>query len=212
MDSMPCLRSSPSSETVSSIENEVPTAIQSSSQASVGDPGKSLSPSSAEHVGPHPPKTPMREFQWGGDLIRKTLPARIIPAWLDPLHVDVADPRSLPKCWFGVPFVSDLVFGYAERVGLASYYTREVVRAQPGDLDIFETWARLDVWFKEQSGLQLDWVLVWGERFPILTFWSNHELLRITKEMWGQVCDLIDDMGYGPEYVLAWYLDRDLEY
>ncbi|KAI1787554.1 hypothetical protein LXA43DRAFT_705843 [Ganoderma leucocontextum] len=124
---------------------------------------------------------------------------------------DIDDPRKLPLCWYGVPFVDSLVFGFAERVGLASYYDKPNLRLKAGDLDIFETWARLEVWFKKKSGLKLDWILVWGERFPILTFWSNHELLRITKDMWGDVCDLIDDMGYGREFELMWYLDRSLD-
>ncbi|KAI1787555.1 hypothetical protein LXA43DRAFT_925998 [Ganoderma leucocontextum] len=156
----------------------------------------------------------MLEFEWGGDLVRKALPSTVIPRWLDPLYVyvEVDDPTKLPLCWYGVPFVQNLVFGFAERIGLASYYDKPNLRLKAGDLDIFETWARLDVWFEKQSGLKLDWILVWGERFPTLTFWSNHELLDITMDMWGDVCDLIDDMGYGPKYELMWYLDRSLDY
>ena len=42
----------------------------------------------------------------------------------------------------------------------------------------------------------------------ILTFFSNHEIPRITDEMWGQICDLLDDIGYPWEYQTQWYLDR----
>ncbi|KAI1787563.1 hypothetical protein LXA43DRAFT_951054 [Ganoderma leucocontextum] len=156
-------------------------------------------------------KEPMKEFVWGGGLIRKTLPRRVIPRWLDPLYVDVDDPTKLPLCWFGVPFLRKLVYNYAESIGLASYYTREVLCSKPGDLDTFQTWANLEVWFQKESGLKLDLNLVWGEPTPILTFWSNHEILHIAKEQWGLVCDLLDDIGYGEEYELMWYLDRDLD-
>lgn len=125
--------------------------------------------------------------------------------------MDVADPTELPLCWYGVPFVRDLIYPYTERIGLASYYTREVLRAQPGDLDTFQTWANLEVWFQKQSGLKLDLNLVWGQPTPILTFCSNHESSNVTKEQLSLICDLLDDMDYGDEYQLKWYLDRNLD-
>ena len=144
-------------------------------------------------------------------VIRKTLPIRTIPLWLDPSFVDVADPTQLPLCWYGVPFVRDLIYPYTERIGLASYYKQELLRAKPGDLDVFRTWANMEVWFKKLSGLKLDLNLVWGHPTPILTFFSNHELPRVTKKQVDQICDLLDDMDYDEDCELMWYLDRNLD-
>ncbi len=149
-----------------------------------------------------------------GDLVRRTLPLSPLPRWLDPLWVDADDPTRLPLCWYGVPFVPKLVYAYAERIGLARYYTMQVGRAKAGDLDTFQTWANLEEWFEKESGIKLDLNLVWGEgKKPknILTFWSNHEIGRIMREMWGQACDLLDDMDYGEEYAMLWYLDHNLD-
>ncbi|KAI1787561.1 hypothetical protein LXA43DRAFT_705991 [Ganoderma leucocontextum] len=158
---------------------------------------------------------PMKNFVWGGDLVRKTLPICTLPHWLDPLWVDVHDPTRLPLCWYGVPFVPRLVYAYAERIGLARYYTRRVGRAKAGDLDTFQTWANLEVWFQKESGIKLDLNLVWGEEgepTSTLTFWSNHEIGLVTREMWDQACDLLDDMDYGEEYEMMWFLDHNLDY
>ncbi|KAI1787550.1 hypothetical protein LXA43DRAFT_1084830 [Ganoderma leucocontextum] len=157
-------------------------------------------------------KQPMKDFEWGGNLVRKTLPVCTIPRWLDPSHVDVADPTELPLCWYGVPFVRKLIYPYTERIGLASYYTEQLLRANPGDLDTFQTWANLEVWFQKLSGLTLDLNLVWGQPTPILTFFSNHELPRVTKKQLDLIGDLLDDIDYGEEYQLMWYLDRNLNY
>ncbi len=178
-------------------------------------------------------KEPMKDFVWGvsrtcflvhclvltghmamkGDLIRKTLPILVLPRWLDPLWVDINDPTQLPLCWYGVPFVPKLIYAYAERVGLASYYTVEVLRCMPGDLDPFRTWGNLQDWFEKESGLKLDLNFVWGEdgeHDTVLTFWSNHELDNMTTKMWDLACDLLDHMDYGEEYEMMWYLDQGL--
>ena len=198
-------------------------------QASTCDPRDA---SVSIHIADEPSqrcKQPIKDFEWGvghwlpafalllpdtrmkGDLIRKTLPASTLPRWLDPYHVDVADPTGLPLCWYGVPFVRKLIYPYTERIGLASYYTKQVLRAKPGDLDTFQTWANLDVWFQKESGLKLDLNLVWGHPTPILTFFSNHEAASVTKEQLDLISDLLDDMDYGDEYQLMWYLDRNLD-
>ena len=143
--------------------------------------------------------------------IRKTLPICTIPLWLDPSFVDVADPTQLPLCWYGVPFVRDLIYPYTERIGLASYYKQELLRAKPGDLDVFKTWANMDVWFKKLSGLQLDLNLVWGQPTPILTFFSNHQLPKVTEKQLDLICDFLDDMDYDEDCELMWYLDRNLD-
>ncbi|KAI1781710.1 hypothetical protein LXA43DRAFT_636995 [Ganoderma leucocontextum] len=95
---------------------------------------------------------------------RKTLPTRTIPRWLDPYHVDVADPTELPQCWYGVPFVRKLVVPPYTR----AYRSRELLHQrgssrQAWGLDTFQTWANLEVWFQKQSGLKLDLNLVWGQ-------------------------------------------------
>lgn len=146
-----------------------------------------------------------------GNLVRKSLPVRTIPRWLDPFHVDIADPTELPLCWYGVPFDRDLIYPYTERIGLASYYTKQVVRAKPGDMDVFQTWANFEVWFQKLSGIKLDLNLVWGQPTPILTFFSNHELPRVTEEQLGRICDLLEDMDYDDDCELLWYLDRNLD-
>ena len=178
-------------------------------------------------------KQPMKEFKWGvslkdflvhfleftsamamkGDLIRTTLPLTTLPRWLDPLWVDIDNPARLPLCWYGVPFIPKLVYAYAERVGLASYYKVEVDRFLPGDLDQFQTWANMQDWFERESSLKMDLNLVWGEEGRpdhMLTFWSNHEMDNITTKMWDLACDLLDHMDYELEDELMWYLDRGL--
>ncbi|PIL23427.1 hypothetical protein GSI_14738 [Ganoderma sinense ZZ0214-1] len=161
---------------------------------------------------PSPHKEPIRDFEWGGNLIRKTLPLGTIPLWLDPSFVDVADPTKLPLCWYGVPFERDLIYPYLERIGLASYYKEELLRAKPGDLDVFRTWANMAKWFKRLSGVKLDLNLVWGHPTPILTFFSNHELLGVTQEKVDRIDDLLEDIGYDGDCELMWYLDRNLSY
>ena len=178
-------------------------------------------------------KQPMREFRWGvsrdifpalpivltsgivtkGGLIRKTLPRPTLPRWLDPLWVDINDPTQLPRCWYGVPFVPELLYSCAERIGLASYYTVEVLSSNPGDLDPLQTWGNVQEWFEKRSGLKIDLNLVWdeeGDSDTLLTFWSNHEMDNITPEMWNLTCELLDYLEYGEDYQLLWCLDHNL--
>ena len=96
-------------------------------------------------------------------------------------------------------------------MGLASHYTEQLLRAKPSNLDTFQTWVNFDKWFKRVSGLQLDLNLVWGQPTPILTFFSNNELPRVTKQQLELILDLLDDMEYGEEYQLMWYLDGNLD-
>ena len=111
-------------------------AVPAASTSTVASDGKESSEESE-------PKLPLHNFVWGVSmkfhvsfhfitdlilqekLIRNTLPQPAIPQWLDPLHVDVDDPRKLPLCWYGLPFCDVLVFKFARRVGLASYLTME---------------------------------------------------------------------------------------
>ena len=130
-----------------------------------------------------------------------------------PLWVDIVNLTKPPLCWYSVPFVPKLLYAYAERVGLASYYTVEVLGSKPGDLDPFRTWGNVQGWFEKEPGLTLDLNLVWeeeGEPGNALTFWSNHQMDGITTEMWDLACDLLDRMDYGEEYEMVWYLDRKL--
>ncbi|PIL23431.1 hypothetical protein GSI_14742 [Ganoderma sinense ZZ0214-1] len=160
-------------------------------------------------------KEAMRDFKRGGDIIRKTLPLTTLPRWLDPLWVDVDDPTRLPLCWYGVPFIPKLVYAYAEHMRLASYYTQEVDRFMPGDLDQLRTWANMQDWFEKETGVKLELNLVWGEDgVPdhMLTFWSNHEMDNITTKMWDQVCDLLDYMDYEEDdSELMWMLPLPVE-
>ncbi|TBU25610.1 hypothetical protein BD311DRAFT_493253 [Dichomitus squalens] len=158
------------------------------------------------------PKLPLHEFVWGEKLVRNTLPQAAIPPWLDPLHVDVDDPKKLPLCWYGVEFLPGLVFKYAERVGLAAYLKFTCAHMKEGDLDPFETWIRFTDWFEKKSGLKVDLIDVWGHEIPIMTVFSNHEIPRITDQMWRDACDLLDDMEFPDEFQLEWYLDRRLAY
>ena len=143
-------------------------------------------------------------------VIRNTLPQPSIPDWLDPLSVDVDDPKKLPLCWYGVAFRSDLVYKFAERVGLAGYLKFHCGALNPGDLDPYRTWVNFTTWFEKKSGLKLDLNMVWGHDVHILTMFSNHEIPRITDQMWRDACDLLDDMEFPWEYQLEWYLDRRL--
>ena len=142
------------------------------------------------------------------DVVRKALPDPVIPAWLNPHTVDVDKPLKLPLCWYGLPFFSNLVFAYAKRIGIAEYLSEDTFQSKAGTLDIYQTWANLDLWFRRKSGLRMQFKLVWGRSRMILTFFSNHEIPRMTDEMWGQICDLLDDIGYPWECQTQWYLDR----
>ncbi|KAI1781709.1 hypothetical protein LXA43DRAFT_1188196 [Ganoderma leucocontextum] len=120
-------------------------------------------------------------------------------------------PDETPVVLVWCPFRPELGLRFAERIGLASYYDKPNLRLKAGDLDIFETWARVGRLVREAVWSQAGLDPGVGRALPTLTFWSNHELLDITMDMWGDVCDLIDDMGYGPKYELMWYLDRSLD-
>nr|VWP00867.1 Transcriptional repressor TUP1 [Ganoderma boninense] len=193
---------SDSSSLTASGQTSIPSGPHDDPSVAHPDPGKPLVPC----------KEPMRDFKWGGNLVRKALPVGTIPRWLDPSRVDVAEPTKLPLCWYGVPFERDLIYPYLARIGLASYYKRELLRAKPGDLDVFRTWANMEKWFKRLSGIKLDLNLVWGHPTPILTFFSNHELLRITQAQVYRIDDLLEDIGYDRDCELMWYLDRNLSY
>ena len=143
-------------------------------------------------------------------VIRDALPHPTIPPWLDPLDVDIDDPRKLPLCWYGVPFYSDTVFAYAQRIRQAAYIKREILHLKPGDLDIYKTWPKLVKWFEGESGLTMHLHQVWDQPYPLLTFFSNHEMARITEDMWRIIGDLLDDMDYPEGCQLLWYLDRNL--
>ncbi|KAM5543926.1 hypothetical protein V8D89_002543 [Ganoderma adspersum] len=164
-------------------------------------------------------KLPPCDFVWGtprtqAKVIRNALPHPTIPPWLDPLDVDIDDPRKLPLCWYGVPFYPDIVFAYAERIRLGIYLKEANLHFKCGDLDIYQTWPKLVKWFKDQSGFTMHLHQVWGERKPLLTFFSNHEMARVTEENWElQVINaMLDEMEYPRECEPMWYLDRRLDF
>ncbi|PIL27040.1 hypothetical protein GSI_10179 [Ganoderma sinense ZZ0214-1] len=156
-------------------------------------------------------KLPLRNFVWGSKLVRDALPHPMIPPWLDPLDVDIDDPRKLPLCWYGVPFYSDMVFAYAQRIRIAVYMKHENLNLKPGDLDTYKTWPKLVKWFEDQSGFTMHLHQVWDERKPLLTFFSNHEIPRVTEDMWEFINALLDDIGYPKDIEPMWYLDRRLD-
>ncbi|PIL27039.1 hypothetical protein GSI_10178 [Ganoderma sinense ZZ0214-1] len=153
-------------------------------------------------------KLPLREFVWGAKLVRNALPHYCIPPWLDPVDVDIDDPRKLPLCWYGVPFHSDMVFKYAHRIRVAVYMTRAHLGLKPGDLDEYKTWPKLVKWFEGESGLTMHLHQVWDEPKPLLTFFNNHEMARVTDDMWRIIGDLLDEMDYPEDCKPMWYLDR----
>ncbi|PIL23428.1 hypothetical protein GSI_14739 [Ganoderma sinense ZZ0214-1] len=182
---------------------------QTSSTSGPDDPSVAQVPNPGK---PPRRKEPLKDFKWGENLVRKTLPVYTIPNWLNPSYVDVADPTEIPLCWYGVPFDRDLIYPYTERIGLASYYKEQMLRCQPGDLDVFRTWVNMVKWFEKLTGLKLDLNQVWGRPTPILTFFSNHELPRITKKQVSRIYDLLDDMDYDENSGPMWYLDQSLNY
>ncbi|TBU25605.1 hypothetical protein BD311DRAFT_741086 [Dichomitus squalens] len=170
------------------------------SSATGGSSASTTAKSSSAVPNTEKPKLPLHKYVWGA----------VIPPWLDPLHVDVDDPKKLPLCWYGIEFLPDLVFKFTERVGLAAYLKYDCVHMKAGDLDIFRTWANFTTWFEMKTGLRLDLTLVWGHDVHIMTFFSNHELSRITDQMWRHACNLLDNMEVPDEFQLKWYLDRRL--
>ena len=143
-------------------------------------------------------------------VIRNALPDPTIPPWLDPLDVDIDDPKKLPLCWYGVPFYSGVVFEYAKRIRLGVYLKRENLNLKPGDLDIYKTWPKFVKWFEEQSSFTMELHQVWDERMPLLTFFSNREIPRVTDENWELINAMLDEMEYPREIEPMWYLDRRL--
>ena len=77
-------------------------------------------------------------------------------------------------------------------------------------MDIYKTWPKLVKWFEGESGLTMHLHQVWDQPYPLLTFFSNHEMARITEDMWRIIGDLLDDMDYPEGCQLLWYLDRNL--
>ncbi|PIL27038.1 hypothetical protein GSI_10177 [Ganoderma sinense ZZ0214-1] len=209
--------------TVTPLEQEQPTSAplevaNSDNGSAVVDPasnnGSSPSSQSASHSKEDSGSLKMRprEFVWGKRVIRDILPRYTIPAWLDPLYVDIDDPRKLPLCWYGVPFYFDTIFEYARRIRVAVYAKRENLMLKPGDLDAYRTWPKLVEWFKDQSGLTMHLHQVWDEDEPLLTFFNNHEMEPVTEDMWRIIGDLLDDIDYPEECKPMWYLDRSLSF
>ncbi|KAM5534941.1 hypothetical protein V8D89_011401 [Ganoderma adspersum] len=153
-----------------------------------------------------------RDFVWGAKVIRNALPDPTIPPWLDPLDVDIDDPKKLPLCWYGVPFYSGIVFAYAKRIRLGVYMKRENLNLKPGDLDIYKTWPKFVKWFEDQSSFTMQLHQVWDERMPLLTFFSNREIRSVTDENWELINAMLDEMEYPREIEPMWYLDRRLNY
>ena len=143
-------------------------------------------------------------------MIRNALPDPTIPLWLDPLDVDIDDPKKLPLCWYGVPFYSGVVFEYTKRIRLGVYMTRENLNLKPGDLDIYKTWPKFVKWFEEQSTFTMELHQGWDERMPLRTFFSNREIPRVTDENWELINAMLDEMEYPREIEPMWYLDRRL--
>ncbi|PIL27041.1 hypothetical protein GSI_10180 [Ganoderma sinense ZZ0214-1] len=215
LDQEPGLVSVPEPLPVESVDTV--TADLNTNKNSAPDPalGSNSNSTSSQTASPSKaastlPKLRPREFVWGKRVIRDILPRYTIPAWLDPLYVDIDDPRKLPLCWYGVAFHPDTVFRYAHRIRVAVYMKRENLRLKPGDLDAYGTWPKLVEWFKDQSGLTMHLHPVWDERRPLLTFFNNHEMERVTEDMWMIIADLLDDMDYPEECKPMWYLDRNL--
>ncbi|KAM5543924.1 hypothetical protein V8D89_002541 [Ganoderma adspersum] len=152
-----------------------------------------------------------RDFVWGAKLIRNALPRPTIPPCLDPLDVDIDDPKKLPLCWYGVPFYPDIVFAYAERIRLGVYLEEKNLHLKAGDLDVYNTWPKLVKWFEEQSGFTMQLHQVWRERKPLFTFFSNHEMASVTTENWELIDAMLDEMDYPRECELMWYLDIRLD-
>ncbi|TBU36768.1 hypothetical protein BD309DRAFT_1024072 [Dichomitus squalens] len=90
-------------------------------------------------------------------------------------------------CWYGVPYLPNRVYDYVERVGLGAYLRKYRLSRKAGDLDVSMTWLNLTEWF-EKSGLEM----------------------HLRQDIWGQVCDLLDDMKYRWEIQPQWYLNESL--
>ncbi|PIL27042.1 hypothetical protein GSI_10181 [Ganoderma sinense ZZ0214-1] len=188
------------------LDPDGPSSSSSESSSSVG-PSASNPAGASESL-----KLPLRKFVWGSKLVRNVLPRPTIPSWLDPIDVDVDDPRKLPLCWYGVPFYLDTIFAYAQRIRVAVYMEIENLNLKPGDLDIYGTWPKFVDWFKDQSGFTMHLHQVWDEKEPLLTFFSNHEMARVTEDMWEFINALLDDIGYPKDIEPMWYLDRSLDF
>ncbi|PIL30767.1 hypothetical protein GSI_06935 [Ganoderma sinense ZZ0214-1] len=134
------------------------------------------------------------------------LPNEQLPPWLNPMFTDVASPRLLPRCWFGIPFSRNAMVRYAINFGLDRPYTNG---PRKGEVDMGRTWVTVCNDFREATGMAIALRDVLDCDGLILAFFSNWEAKSVTTKMLNQCMWLLREMGHDDDDRPLWYLDRD---
>ena len=132
--------------------------------------------------------------------LRSILPCRPLPPELNPVWVDVPSVKDIPLCWLGLPYSVERCSGYAKKIGIV-----------PRNMNPLQTWCYLVDHVRDVWGLNMTLRDVWGlqRSYYIVAFFSNRQLHTISDEMFLEVEDLLEDVGFEePEKELFWYLDR----
>ncbi|RPD54557.1 hypothetical protein L227DRAFT_580371 [Lentinus tigrinus ALCF2SS1-6] len=133
------------------------------------------------------------------------LPARPIPHCLNPHYVE-CDVKQLPIVWFGAPYEEDKVISFAIANGFGD-------KGDPND-ELYAaslTWVNLVKQFYRRFGIYLRIEEVWGLKDNLgLAFYSNRDMLKITKRQRLLVQSTYRAMGYEDED-MQWWLSRDEE-
>ncbi|EJF58560.1 hypothetical protein DICSQDRAFT_172911 [Dichomitus squalens LYAD-421 SS1] len=163
-------------------------------------------PAAPERV---PSKQPPIPFIRGEDRVRKMLPQRKLPHCLDHRFVDVRTPNNLPLYWLGVPMNINSVARYANEHGFAIPRFNSPPGSDPGVMSMVKTWGNIIEHFYREHGTYIKLKEVWDARTLIIAFFSNREVEDITFGRTRPIRQLLEDLGYGENEPLMWYLDRD---
>ncbi|KAI0713513.1 hypothetical protein C8Q76DRAFT_731658 [Earliella scabrosa] len=134
--------------------------------------------------------------------LRSTFPRRPLPQELNSVWVDVPSLGDIPLCWFGISYSVRHFSEYAKELGIV-----------PRNMNPLQTWCYLVDHVRAEWGFHMKLREVWGPRGKtdhyIVAFFSNRQLHTISDEMFSEVEDLLEDVGFEePEKELFWYLDR----
>ena len=134
--------------------------------------------------------------------LRSTFPRRPLPEELNSVWVDVPSLGDIPLCWFGISYSVRHFSQYAKELGIV-----------PRNMNPLQTWCYLVDHVRAEWGFHMKLREVWSPGGKtdhyIVAFFSNRQLHTISDEMFLEVEDLLEDVGFEePEKELFWYLDR----
>ena len=109
--------------------------------------------------------------------------------------------RSPTTYWRGLPFVKRTFLRYAQIKGL------DVRTGDALVLDDDETWVSVRDRFHDETGVRMS-VRELGRSLPILAFYSNREMDRITQRQKVYIRRFLLEMGYAEDFPLVWYAKK----